>query len=575
MNLSRRVVLTVLTAFVFLNVLLRYPVLPHETGIDSFFIHTLTEGITLSGQARWVLNPLSLFGLYPLSYPSVGPFFFSAFAQTAGISTEAAILLASLLFGAASVPVSFMMARALRKDDVFGIAVAFLFSLSPRFLIFTLWTGSARGLFMLLLLLFVWSLLHAYRNPTKANIALIPLVLALAAATHRLAVLLVLVLLAFVLTYIIVVTLRLLRLRAPRLMLRPVIRRYASLLTLLVIVFLAGAFLVGTDILQEYEQSRLTEGGGTLRQVISLGGSIGRSVGLALPFALIGVAYLPFLRNKGLPETLVLMILFALLPTLFLRRYTGFYITPFIALFGGLGVVFLVRLARTNRRAAAAILVTCLVVSGGVSVVARDWEVEQLPYIPDPSYTSGLYIRYLPGRGTIVANHGLTGVHIAAVSAQPYLPVGGAGTTFQSPELLVFGFYGGQEVIEQTIRLPLQDLTIESDSPFYLYAINAEADWAKMLQNYAWCHVRPSDQNRYDVTYYLNEEYLTQNGEWSFWAYDSRYPNAFAQSVELGYADFPTVNALDDCRQQGGARWKMMDSGPQTLWLVFPARAFR
>ncbi|HKZ48264.1 MAG TPA: hypothetical protein VJ397_05670 [Thermoplasmata archaeon] len=547
----------------FLNLAMRYPPFPHETGVDSFFIHTLAESISSQGQAKWVLNPLSFFGLYPLSYPSVGPFLYAASSEMSGFSIEAVILLTSFVLGAASVPLSFMMARALRRDDIFALGVAFCFSLAPRFLTFTMWTGSTRGLFMFLLPVFVWGLLSAYRTTTKTYVALTVLMLGLAATTHRLAVLLVLILVAFVLTYIIVLVLRVLRLRSPRLMLNPTLRKYASVLSLAVIAVIAAGILFGTDVLEEYQTSRLTSGQSTAEQLIALGGSIGRSVGLALPLALVGVAYLPFLRNKGLPEVLVLLILLAMVPTLFLRRYTGFYITPFIALFGGLGILLLVRALASRPKAAAVALVTALVLVTGTSLYARDWELGQVSFIADDTYVMGVYVRHLPGDATTLANDGLIGVHVAAFSSKPYLPVGGAGTTFQSPELLAFGFYSGQDVVNQTVRIPLQNLTIESDSPFLLYGIQAEQDWALLLQDRTYGGARTTDRERYDLAYYLEAEYLDLN----FTAYDNRYPSTFAVSVKQGYVD--SLNVRHD------ARYKLFDSGIETLWLVYPQKAFR
>jgi hypothetical protein len=562
MQLPRRVVLACLAALVLLNLALRHPQIDHETGVDSFFIHTLAESINQHGQARWILNPLSFFGLYPLSYPSIGPLLYSSGSQMTGYSVEGVIFLSSHLFGAVGVLVSFMMARALRRDDLFGLAVALAMSLAPRFIAFTMWTGSTRGLFMFLLPVFVWTLLSAYRTPTKTNVALSVLVLGLAAATHRLAVLLVLVLVAFVVTYILVLLFRLLRLRSPRLMLNPRLRKFASVLALLALVAIALGLLLGTDILQEYETAKVGGGSSTLGQLISLGGSVGRSVGLALPFALVGVAYLPFLRNKGVPEVLVLLILLALLPTLFLRRYTGFYITPFIALFCGLGLVFLVRVLRSRGRVAAGALVTAAVLLTATSVVARNWELEQASYIANETYTTGLYARYLPGSHTMIANDGLLGVHVAAISGRAYLPVGGAGTTFQSPELLIFEFYSPQDVYNNTVRIPLQNLTVESDSPFYLYGIQAERDWAIILQDKPYGTVSLLDRSRYALAYHLENEVY----DLSFTAFDNTYPSRFAESMERGYVEGGTYH---------DARYKLVDTGRETMWVIYPEVAFR
>lgn len=555
-------VTAVLAAFTCLNVLMRLPSVPHEFGVDSFFIHTISESINHNHRAPWILNPLSYFGLYPLSYPSAGPFLYSGMSQTLGLSIETAILALGILLGATSVPLSFMMARALRRDPVLGLVVALAFSIAPRFLTFTMWTGATRGIFMFFFVGFLWALLAAYRRPTVTTISLLLLMLGLAAVTHRLAVLILLVLFALVLTYIVLLALSILRRVSPRTMLSPRLRRYASFLSLLVLVAVALTMLLGTDVLKEYEGSSITGGGSTLSQFVALGGSIGRSVGLALPFALVGVAYLPFLRNKALPEALVLFTLIVLIPTLFLRRYTGIYITPLIALFAGLGVLYLVRLLRTRRQLAAVAVAGCLVAMGAVALVARDFELRLTPYMEPDAYSAGLYLRHLPGSGTPISNHGLYGVQVASISGKPYLPVGGNGTAFQSPELLAFSYFTAQDVYNNTVRIPLQNLTPEDDSPFYLYGIQAEEDWAVILQDFNYPRVSILDQNRYRLTYYLEDEFLGEN----FTAYDNIYASIFARSVKDGFLEAGTRHE---------ARYQMVDFGPGTLWMVYPHRAYR
>ena len=563
MELGKRTVFALLLGLVCLNVAVRQPsMINHETGVDSFFIHTLAESINRQGQAEWIINALSFFGLYTLSYPSVGPLSYAAASQMSGLSIEGSILLSSFLIGAAGVAVSFMMARSLRRDDVFTLSVTFASSLAPRFITFTMWTGSTRGLFMLLLPVFLWAVLTAYRQPTKRHIALVVLILGLAAATHRLWVLLSLVLLAFVVTYIFVLALRLLRLRIPRFILNPKLRRYAALLTLAVLAATTLVLLLQSDVLKQYEQSQLGGGDTTVSQLIALGGSIGRSVGLALPLALVGVTYLPFVRNKGIPEILILLILLALVPTLFLRHYTGFYITPFIALFCGFGVTFLYRALRKRRRAAVAVVVSSLVLLTATSMVARNWELAQTVYIPDWTYNAGLYVRYLPGESTFVANHGLMGVHVASISGKPYLPVGGAGTTSQSPELLAFGYFSPQDVYNNTVRLPLQDLRVESDSPFELYGVKAGDDWAGILQDDNYGLVSRIIQERYNLAYHLDREELGL----FFWANDKAYDSTFARSMHFGYSEASVTY---------DARYKMLDVGPESLWVIYPQRAFR
>src|SRR2546426_2968269 len=112
-------------------------------------------------------------------------------------------------------------------------------------------------------------------------------------------------------------------------------------------------------------------------------------------------------------------------------------------------------------------------------------------------YSLGLY-SHTTGRGTWLFTDGLEGARVASVHGRPYLPVGGATTAFQGPELLIFAYLDPRQI---TIR-PLRpgDLTIESDSPFVLEGVQAEADWATMLMSPA--DSMPSNLVRvYDPSY--------------------------------------------------------------------------
>ena len=99
MRFSRRVNYLLLGALVFLNIALRFPKGLHEEGYDSFFIHVLSNSIVDAGHAKWVLHPMSLYGLYPLSYPSSQPFLLAGGSLLSGIDMEMMILLNSIVLG--------------------------------------------------------------------------------------------------------------------------------------------------------------------------------------------------------------------------------------------------------------------------------------------------------------------------------------------------------------------------------------------------------------------------------------------------------------------------------------------
>src|SRR5437762_8482094 len=204
-----------LGSIVVLNILLRYPSGDHEIGLDSFFIHTLAQSVLSRGHADWILNPLSYFGWYPLSYPSSSPFFEATLSSLSGLDVETTILLSSLLLGPIGILGAFLLAREFSRDELFGIFVALLYGLAPKFLVFTIWTATSRNLFMTLLPFFVWTLLRSYRSANISNVSFLLAVSVLLATTHRLVVLVFVIVLALISAAIVHVIGRVLRTQLP------------------------------------------------------------------------------------------------------------------------------------------------------------------------------------------------------------------------------------------------------------------------------------------------------------------------------------------------------------------------
>lgn len=548
MKVPRRVNYALLAFLAVLNLALRYPRTPHETGVDSFFIHTLATQVAVHGYAEWILNPLSYFGLYPLSYPSASPFLIAGLTITSGLPMEAAILVLSPLLGLIGMLSAYLMGREMNDDDRFSFAVAFLYSLAPRFLTFTVWTASSRNLFMALAPIFVWAILRTYHRKDSKHAALLVLFLAMLMATHRLTILLAVAIVAFLVSYAVLILVRLLKLRFPRLFLAPSVRARLPYVTLAAFAGIAAFMLLGTNVLDEYAQGELTAGDDYPSKLVNLGASVSRSVGLAFPLALAGVVVVARERGKASVRTFLLLALLLLIPTLFLRTYAGFYILPFLALAGGFGLLGIVRLGRRRPRITRALtaLLFAAVLLGTVAV--EGYEAARTTYPDSATYDLALYLQ-THGRGTIVSNDGLLGIRMAAYSSLPYLPVGGAGTNFQSPELLAFGFYSREEVESQISRISLLDLTIESDSPFVAGGIQAELDWVHILQTPAG-DLSEGLLQRYHPAYFLENEAYPN----AFTAYGNTYCSDFAFSVREG-------------------SYRVYDGGVYSVWYVYPPGA--
>ena len=173
---------------IILNIVIRIPCTP-ELGTDSFFIHALCDSISAHGHAQWVSHPLSYLGLYPFSYPSGVPFLISGINQCAGIDMPSTILITSTFLGILSIFTSYLMAKSILNDNIFKFLIAFSFSLSPIILKFTIFNISTRGLFLVLLPLFVWSLFKQHDSDDiviKLKFLALSIVLFLTlASTHR------------------------------------------------------------------------------------------------------------------------------------------------------------------------------------------------------------------------------------------------------------------------------------------------------------------------------------------------------------------------------------------------------
>lgn len=161
-EISQRKKVILFALLIVLNIILRIPSIPHEKGLDSFFIHSLANSITQFGQANWWLNWLSVFGLYPYSYASAIPFSLSGTSQLTGLTgleMEKAIFLFSLSMGLFSIFAAYILAGAIYNDFLFKYITALFFSISQGVMVFTTWEISARGPFIIFYPFFMYILL--------------------------------------------------------------------------------------------------------------------------------------------------------------------------------------------------------------------------------------------------------------------------------------------------------------------------------------------------------------------------------------------------------------------------------
>ncbi|MFZ3111930.1 MAG: hypothetical protein WA111_03230, partial [Methanothrix sp.] len=189
-----------------LNIVSRIPLTPHgRDTVDSAFIWSLANSISISGVISWALHPLSFLGLYPLSYPSGSPIFLSFTSQVTGVSIENTILVYGFILGILGMLGSYIMALKIKDHYLFAFLTSFAFSTAPIFIELTSWSASTRNLFLALFPLFLWAVFWFNKKRTYLNkpILLIIIFGSTLMTSHRISFLITIILLSFTLAKIV------------------------------------------------------------------------------------------------------------------------------------------------------------------------------------------------------------------------------------------------------------------------------------------------------------------------------------------------------------------------------------
>ncbi len=543
-RLGPRSTLAILGALCVGSLLLRYPG-EHELGVDSFTIHALAQAVVTQGAALWIASPLSYFGWYPVSYPSGGPFLLSSVSLLGQLPVEASILLFSLLLGLLGILGAFVLAREFRRETSFALSVALLYGFAPRFLDFTLWTASTRNLFMAILPIFVWSLVRLNRKAKPADLVVTIVTFVMLAAAHRLVVLALVIVAAFFVAYILNTAYHLLRIQRPSAVLRAAklgLTKWAGLTAALVVGL---GLLAGTHALDEYSSGELASGTSAMVELFNLGISITRSVGLALPLAVVGLVYATRQKGGMIQQVFVVVSLIGFIPTLVLRQYTGFYILPFLAIIGAYGFFGIWRMLRRRPRLARATVGVVVVGSVVLSSWILGYEITANPPASSETYALSLYVARLNPSGTVVCNDALTASRVAAYANGRVLPSSGSTLGSPGPEVLAQGYYSWSEVSAGLTSISLQNITTDADSFWTVRGVDPVSDYATLM-NSPVGNFPQTLAARYHPTYYL--EARGTSGSY----------------IGLGGVVYPSALG----RSLSSSAYVTFDDGVETLWWI-------
>lgn len=401
MHISNRMKFLLISLLMLLNIIIRIPSVPHEIGFDSFFIHKLANTISIFGEARWWIHPLSVFGLYPYSDVSAVPFLLSGISQCTGTDMEWTIWLFSVITGLLSAFTAYLLAGAIKDDDIFKFLVAFGYSLSPGILAFT-WNVSSRGLFIVLLPLFIYLLLKARTFRMKCSLLAVILFMTLIITHH-----LIYFVGPVVLCFIILV------------LLEKFVKTKGTHSNLINIGYL-GTFLVA------FSYPFITRAFMTdpryqwLHWMLSI--NI-RYSGFLLIFAIGGFIYLSLKNSKNYGEKFILLTVLFLAPFTYIKTYSHFFNLIFMLILGGIGLANVTRAFEQKKKSVCAVIIVALLLSVSFSGFYQHWrtgmgEGHSMWYMREPTYAGALWIKEnVDADKNLVGNGGTDSFRVHRMSA--------------------------------------------------------------------------------------------------------------------------------------------------------------
>ena len=130
MNFTTRNKFLFLILLSVLAILIRFPVIPHELGTDSFVNHMIINFISEEGGPVWVSHPLVLFGFGDTLNMEI---LISGISQLTGLDVERSILYYSFIIGLMGIFGFFILIYFVTKDFLIAYISSLLFTIGPEF----------------------------------------------------------------------------------------------------------------------------------------------------------------------------------------------------------------------------------------------------------------------------------------------------------------------------------------------------------------------------------------------------------------------------------------------------------
>ncbi|WMW23244.1 hypothetical protein RE476_05285 [Methanolobus mangrovi] len=418
--IGKKAKVCLLSLLILLNLALRIPSIPHEKGYDSFFIHSLANSISIFGDAQWWINWLSVFGFYAYSYASAVPFVLSGMHQLLSIEMEVIILIYCVVTGVFSIFTAYVLAGRFSSKFTFKYLAALFFSTSPGVMLFSTWEVSTRGLFIVLLPLFIYLLISEIHLFKK--IILLFLLLVFQFSIHHL---------AFIIIPIMVVYTCLLLLRRTKYFDTIQLNLYLIILPIIVI-----------SIILPFINRSLVESGSRYSWLITSLISLVRQSGPLFVLSIGGFIYGLFKKDKSINELLLLILFTLFIPAIYLHAYGAYLLLLLIVLFISISF-FNVTEISINKRFSSVIFIMMILLSvtfTGFYNHNRTGESDAYWYMTQDTYVTGIWGKsYIPDNSYGLDTAFETGRLFAVSEGHPITPTISAGN-------LAYGFIKEDEI---------------------------------------------------------------------------------------------------------------------------------
>ena len=230
---------------------------------------------------------------------------------------EQTIWIVLVILGIFSSFTAYLMAGAIKDDKLFKFITAFVYSTSPGILVYTTWNASGRGLFLVLLPLFIYFLIKSRFSIKYGLFTFVLLILFL--ATHNLFYLTGPIILGFVVALVI----SKIQVKSSNL--------YRGFILAIFFIFF-------------YIQLSVRDVG--LYELIL---SSVRYTGILIVFAIGGFVYLIFKSNRTFEENFFILTLLFLTPTISVVLYSKYFMIPFEILLVSFGIMNVINISKTNK----------------------------------------------------------------------------------------------------------------------------------------------------------------------------------------------------------------------------------